>query len=163
MTHHVKQYTAPFIPALLAAVILLALPSLFACTNDGLLASSASTNESNSREGLNSLVLVPVRREYMEGQTFNKNTDFKVLAMYSGGTIEIHPAQTQVSVSNGTATEPLRSTEEYQFDAPGEWLITASYGGKSGSYAVWVLSENGQPGPALPGNGDTIINIDIIE
>lgn len=162
MTHHVKQYTAPFVPALLAAVILLALPSLFACTNDGLLASSASTNESNSREGLNSLVLVPFRREYIiESKPFNKNTDFKVLAMYSGGTVEIDPAHTQVSVSNGTPPEILQGTE-YQFDAPGEWLITVSYGGKSGSYAVWVFSENGQSGPALPGNGDTTINI-IIE
>jgi hypothetical protein len=159
---HVKQYTAPCNPVLLAAVVLLALPSLSACSNDGLFVSSSSMNETNSREGLNSLILVPVRREYLEGQNFNRITDFKVLAMYSGGTIEIGSAHTQVRVSNGTVNEILPSTE-YQFLAPGEWRITVSYGGKSGDYAVWVFSEDGQSGPGLPGNGDTTINIIIRE
>jgi hypothetical protein len=155
MMYHVKQYTTPCIPVLLAAVVLLAIPALFACNTSGILTSS---DETISRAGLNSLVLIPVRREYMVGQLFNKKTDFKVLATYSGGTFEIDPAQTQVSVWNGTSAETLQG-DEYPFTTPGEWLMTAIYGGKSGSYAVWVLSENGQGGPGLPGNGDTTINI----
>jgi hypothetical protein len=142
---------------------------LMSCENasgDGVFSYSVPESESD----ISSLIPVPIRREYFVKSVFNKFDDLSVIAVYPNGETEpISVEKIDVSIVEGEEEIHLgvgAYSVTYTFMETGEKIVNLEYAKQKARYMVWVRNPtNDDPDdPALsPGEGDTVIIINVIE
>lgn len=101
-----------------------------------------------------SLIPVPVHREYTESSTFAKTEDhLSVFAVYRGGATRKVPLdETEVTLENTV----LNGDTPHAFLGPGEKEVVVSYGNLSARYVIVVGNGSGSPS-----TGGTSVGIEI--
>jgi hypothetical protein len=150
-------------------ILAAALGVFVSCENasgDGLFNYSVPGSESD----ISSLIPVPIRREYFVKSEFKRFEDLSVIAVYPNGETEpVSVEKIDVSIVEGEEEIHLgvgAYSVTYVFEEVGEKLVNLEYAKQKARYAVWVINPtNDDPDKSTPdpGEGDTIIIINVIE
>lgn len=113
---------------------------LAGCDSTGII----TANSDGNRYGQSSLTVIPLRLEYRVGDSFDRQTDFNLLAILpSGGVRTIDPSDVGVAITDGEEDFPLEE-RAYPFSTAGEKTIHLVHREEGVDYKVRVGGSGGE-------------------